>query len=88
MMVISAEINNEEEHEYQSKNAIIKVAEAAAILAPDDPDKAIEMFESLLQEIARIKYYPPKFPRPHQPRVNKSPVKKWRVSKATKSNIP
>lgn len=57
--------------EPQFKNAIMTLATEAAVLTADDPEQAIEIFQSILQEIYRVKYYRPKRPRPSQPRVTK-----------------
>jgi hypothetical protein len=61
----------------QSKNAMIALAYEAAILVPDDPESAVRLFVELLDEMARVKYYPPKIPRPSQPRISKQSRNKW-----------
>jgi hypothetical protein len=61
----------------QFNNAIIALAADAALLVPEEPEQALVIFKELLQEIARVKYYPPATPRPSQPRINKHPVNKW-----------
>jgi hypothetical protein len=71
-------------HEVQFKNAIISLASDAALLVPEDPGRAIEIFKELIKEIARVKYYPPSKPRGFQPRVNKKPWNKWQSSKKKK----
>ena len=63
--------------ELQFKNAIMTLASEAAILAPDDPDKAVEIFSEVLAAISQVKYYRPKRPRASQPRVTKRPPNKW-----------
>jgi hypothetical protein len=68
--------------EPQFKHAIITLAQEAAVLAPRCPELALMIFSELLKEIARVRYYPPKTPRPPQPRVSKKPVNKWQVDKA------
>ena len=73
-----------EPQEVQFKNAIRSLAYDAAILAPDNPEKAIEIFEDLLERIRRVKYYRPKKRRSSQPRVTKKTVKKWSVLKKQK----
>ncbi len=69
----------------QFKNAILTLASDAALLVPDDAQKAATIFKEILVEIARVKYYRPKNPRPGQPRVNKRPLNKWNKSKIKKS---
>jgi hypothetical protein len=49
----------------------------AAILAPDDPEKAVQIFSEILAAISRVKYYRPKSPRAARPRVTKRPPNKW-----------
>ena len=73
------------EIEPQFKNSIMALAYDAAVLAHEDPEIAIEIFKELLKEIARVKYYRPKKPRPSQPRVTKKPNNKWIVGKIKKS---
>ena len=68
--------------EPQFKHAMITLAQEAAVLAPRCPELALAIFSELLREIARVRYYPPKTPRPPQPRVPKKPVNKWQVDKA------
>ncbi len=73
------------EIEPQFKNSVMALAYDAAVLAPDDPEMAIEIFKEVLKEISRVKYYRPKKPRPSQPRVTKRPNNKWVVDKTKKS---
>lgn len=70
----------------QFKNAIISLALDAAVLTPDDPISALHIFEELLEEIARVKYYKPKIPRKSQPRVSHKPINKWQQSKARRKD--
>jgi hypothetical protein len=65
----------------QFKHAIITLASEAALLTPTCPDVALGIFQELLREIERVRYYPPKVPRPSAPRVSKQPVNKWRLEK-------
>jgi hypothetical protein len=65
----------------QFKHAIITLASEAAVLTPTCPDVALGIFQELLREIERVRYYPPKVPRPSAPRVSKQPVNKWRLEK-------
>jgi hypothetical protein len=66
----------------QFKHAIITLASEAALLTPTCPDVALGIFQELLREIARVRYYPPKVPRPSAPRVSKQPMNKWRSEKS------
>ncbi len=77
LMVLSSEIQSEGTEEFQFKNAIMALASDAAVLVPDNPEKAIDIFNEVIVEISRVKYYRPKEKRPSQPRVTKKPVKKW-----------
>ncbi len=74
--------------EPQFKNAVMTLASEAAMLLPDDPQTAAKIFGEVLAEIARVKYYRPKSPRPSQPRVTKKPANKWCKGKVKKSRSP
>jgi hypothetical protein len=77
LMVLSAQLFGKEFKESQFKNAIMTLATEAAVLTADDPEQAIEIFQSILREIYRVKYYRPKLPRPSQPRVTKRSLNRW-----------
>ncbi len=77
MMISATEQFLADGQECQFKNAILTVASEAAFLVPHDPEQAVLIFHEVLQEIARVKYYRPKTPRPSQPRINKHPPNKW-----------
>ena len=81
LMVLSTEIFGGKPIEPQFKNAVMTLASEAAMLTASDPEKAVEVFETILAEIYRVKYYRPKLPRPSQLRVCKRAVNKWAVSK-------
>jgi hypothetical protein len=81
LMVLSTEIFGSKPVELQFKNAVMTLASEAAMLTTSDPEKAAEVFETILAEIYRVKYYRPKLPRPPQLRVTKRAVNKWAVSK-------
>ena len=66
----------------QFKHAIITLASEAALLTPACPDVALDIFQELLREIERVRYYPPKVPRPSAPRISKQPMNKWRSKKS------
>ncbi|MBF0591960.1 MAG: hypothetical protein HQL02_07720 [Nitrospirae bacterium] len=63
--------------ELQFKNTVMALAKEAALLTPDDPQKAAEIFNELIEEISRYVYYRPKEKRPSQPRHTKKSRKKW-----------
>lgn len=65
----------------QFKHAMITLAKDAAFLAPRRPSVALTIFSEVLKEIARVCYYPPKQPRPPQPRISKQPINKWQVDR-------
>lgn len=69
----------------QAKNAVIALAHEAALLAPEQPDLAAAIFQELLDQMARVRYYRPKTPRPPQARVSKQSNNKWRRSKTAKA---
>ena len=73
--------------EPQFKHAIMTLASDAALLAPEQPDIAVEIFQEVLTEIARVKYYQPKNPRPPRPRVSLRPINKWQQAKTRKLNL-
>lgn len=84
LMVLSTEILGETAREPQFKNAIMTLATEAAMLTAENPDKAVEVFECILREIHRVKYYRSKSLRQSQPRVTKRPINKWAASKTKK----
>ncbi len=77
MMLLATKEYLDEHQSCQFKHAILTLAAEAALLVPEDPEQALVIFKELLQEIARVKYYPPATPRPSQPRINKHPLNKW-----------
>lgn len=77
LMVLTSRVHRSSTAEFQFKNAIMTLAGEAAVLAPDDPDKAVAIFSEILAAISRVKYYRPKRPRASQPRVTKGPINKW-----------
>lgn len=70
--------------EPQFKHAIMTLAADAALLVPEQPDVAAKIFHEVLTEIARVKYYRPKNPRPPTPRVSRRPINKWQQDKTRK----
>lgn len=77
LMVLASEEQYAGEKEFQFKNAIMAVATDAAVLVTKDPEKALSIFDEILREISRVKYYRPKNPRPAQSRMTKKSIKKW-----------
>ena len=68
----------------QLKNAVKSVAREAAILVSTSISKAFIIFQELLQDIRRVRYYKPITPKPSAPRVNKGPVNKWQSGRSSK----
>ncbi|MBF0527076.1 MAG: transposase, partial [Deltaproteobacteria bacterium] len=77
LMALTANGKELGQAEPQFKNAIMTLASEVAILVPDHPERAIQVFEELLIQISRVKYYRPKKPKPSQPRMTKKPRNKW-----------
>jgi hypothetical protein len=86
LMLIAQQRYVKDQHLCQCKHAILTLAAEAAILIPETPEQALVIFTELLQEIARVKYYPPATPRSSQPRINKHPINKW--SKRNRKTTP
>jgi hypothetical protein len=88
LMVITTRVHGTSATEFQFKNAIMTLAAEAAVLAPDDPEKAVTIFSELLAAISRVKYYRPKSPRASRPRVTKRPPNKWCSGRRKKMENP
>jgi len=73
--------------EPQFKNAIMALGQDVAMLAADDPLRALEHFTELLEQIGKVKYYRPKTPRPSAPRVTKRKINKWIKGRADRMNV-
>jgi hypothetical protein len=84
LMAFSALAADNDFVEPQFKNAIMTLASEAAALASNDPERALVIFDDILKDISRVKYYRPKHPRPPQPRVTKRSPGKWATSKQRK----
>jgi hypothetical protein len=82
LMALMTDPNHPAKAGPQFKHAMITLAQEAAVLSPRCPELALMIFADLLSEIARVRYYRPKTPRPPQPRVSKKPINKWQVDKA------
>lgn len=83
LMMISQNLASDQ-REPQFKNAVMTLASEAAVLAADDPGRAIKVFQDILEEIRRVIYYRPKGPRASQPRVTKRSHNKWLDAKVRK----
>jgi hypothetical protein len=70
--------------EPQFQQALISLAQEAAVLTPRDPVWALSSFRELLDAMARVLYYRPQVPRPSQPRVGKKPINKWQMERPTR----
>lgn len=68
----------------QFKNAVMTLAHDAAVLTPDKPAIAVKIFTEIINQIARVKYYPPQKKRPSQPRVTKRRINRWCVARQRK----
>ena len=77
LMLLAQQRHLQDHQVCQWKHAVLTLSAEAAMLIPDDPQQALVIFTELLQELARVKYYPPATPRASQPRLNKHPVNKW-----------
>lgn len=82
LMILQTDSEHPSGAQPQFKHAIITLASEAAVLTPTCPDVALGIFQELLREIERVRYYPPKVPRPAAPRVSKQPMNKWQSEKS------
>lgn len=88
LMVLMTDPDHPSSAEPQFKHAMITLAGEAAILTPQCPELALVIFNELLREIARVRYYRPKTPRLSQPRVSKKPVNKWQIDRTKRLRNP
>lgn len=88
LMALAAQRLNSDSGECQFKNAIIVLAREAAVLVPDNPQRAAVIFSEILDRIAAVKYYRPRNPRPTQPRVTKRAHNKWCDKRSEKQANP
>jgi len=84
MMVLVTEKSPDRLHSPQFKNATISLAMDAALLTAENSEVALRIFQELLAEISRVKYYKPKKPRKSYPRVSRKPINKWQQDKGKK----
>jgi hypothetical protein len=82
LMALMTDLDHPAVAEPQFKHAMITLAEEAFVLTPRCPELALVIFSELLHEIARVRYYRLKTPRPSPPRVCKKPVNKWQLDKS------
>ncbi|MGZ4970716.1 MAG: hypothetical protein ACXV8O_10770 [Methylobacter sp.] len=68
----------------QLKNAAKAFAREAAILTGMSPDRAFSIFQELLDDIRRGKYYQRHEPKPSTPRINKASANKWQGRRSQK----
>ena len=54
LMVITSNLEGPKGVAFQFKNAIMTLAAEAAVLVPDDPQRAVEIFTEILYGISRI----------------------------------
>jgi len=88
MARLSENMHDQKAGTVQAKNALVALATEAAVLTPHDPAAALRIFEEILHDMARVKYYRPKKPRPPQPRVTKGNANKWQQGKTRKTIAP
>ena len=84
LMQLSTQTFLDNSRELQFKNTIMTLASEAAVLAPEDPEKAVKIFDEILEDISRVIYYRPKKPRAPQTRVTKRKRNKWTIAKTKK----
>lgn len=88
LMVLASKRLSSDACECQFKNAMMVLAAEAAVLVPDNPEKAAATFSEILNRIATVKYYRPKTPKPTQPRVTKRAHNKWCAKRSEKLTNP
>jgi len=84
LMALSQEHEEPDFPEPQFKNALMVLASDAAALSASNPQRAIRVFNHILERISRIKYYRHKTQRPAYPRVNKSCRNKWKTGRQSR----
>ena len=88
LMVLASKNLNAGAGECQFKNAIMVMASEAAVLVPDNPEKAAIIFSEVLDQIALVRYYRPKTPRRSRPGVTKRGHNKWCTGRQGKQPNP
>jgi len=86
ILMVTVEDSNEaaDKSEPQFKNSIMTLASDMAVFASQNSVKTLEVFQDILTEICRVRYYRAKIPRQSQPRVTKKPINKWAEGKIKK----
>jgi hypothetical protein len=84
VLMIMSQTLASDQREPRFKNAVMTLASEAAVLAAEDPTRAVMVFQDILEEIRRVIYYRPKGPRASQPRVTKRSHNKWLDAKVRK----
>ena len=79
---MAQEIDNP--HWPQVKHSILSLASEAAFLVSHRASMAWRVFEELLAEIKRVRYYQPKQKKPPKPRFSKQPKNRWILARAQK----
>lgn len=81
LMVRMTDLEHPSGAQPQFKHALLTLASEAALLTPTCPDVALGIFQDLLREISRVRYYRPKVPRRAAPCLSNQPGNKWRLEK-------
>lgn len=84
LLIIIARDDDNSKAMPQFKHAVITFSKEIILLASGHPDVVINIFNELLDDIARVRYYKSKKIRKSQPRVCKKPVNKWATQKKMK----
>ena len=84
LLIIIARDDDNSQAMPQFKHAVITFSKEIMFLTSDHPDVVINIFNELLDDIARVRYYKSKKIRKSQPRVCKKPVNKWATQKKMK----
>ena len=86
MMVMAIPGSLKTKYTPQFKNAVISLALDAAVLTSSNPEVAVRIFEEILKEMTRVKYYKLTNKRKSQPRVSNKPINKWQKAKAKRKD--
>lgn len=84
LMMLSMEPKENGRIQPQFKNAINTLGADISVLASDNPEKALIIFNEILIMMAKIKYTKPQKKKPSAPRVSKAPPNKWRKHRKSK----
>jgi hypothetical protein len=86
-ILIAIERRATERTEPQLKNALYAIGAEAALLCTNNPDAAISVMISLLEQIRQVRNVSRKKSRPNQPRVSKTPTSRWIIGRLKKLGI-